>query len=64
MENSYQHMEQGTEKPDGAAWKTIPALVPKLAVTESSPATSIPTGSQVEQGAQWSPLDEYLGWAG
>lgn len=59
MEISYQHMEQGTEKPDGTGWKTVPALVQKLAVTESSPAASIPTGSQVEQGARWSPLGEY-----
>lgn len=54
-------MEQGTEKPDETGWKSIPALVQKLEVTESSPAASVPTGSQVKQGAQWSPLDEYLG---
>lgn len=27
MENSHQHMEQGTEKPDGTGWKSVPAPV-------------------------------------
>lgn len=38
MENSHQHTEQGTEKPDGTGWKSVPAPVQKLAVTKSPPA--------------------------